>query len=266
MADFNGRGWIDIHAHLEGLSPEALHDAVDEASRSNVLTILSTATNLASARAVIEQCRTFSTLYGALGISPFDTHDLPPDWEATLRNLLHNPRIVAVGEIGIDASNPRYPPIEQQLPLFERQLTLAAELDMPAVLHSRGAEKKAVEICRAIGVRKALFHCFTGNTEALHTILEYGYYISFSGIITFSDAVRELVKEAPLDRIFVETDTPYLAPAPHRGKTNRPAWVGLVGETAARCKDVTPERLQAAIAENFDRLFLAEAGRAAGSQ
>jgi TatD DNase family protein len=255
MAGSNA-GWIDSHAHLDGLSPHELQRAIEDAALANVTTILSTATDLASAATVIEQCRTHHALYGALGISPFDTRTLPPDWEQTLRNLLKYSRCIAVGEIGIDGSNPRYPPIEEQLPFFEKQLTLANELDLPAVIHSRGVEKKAAEICRSLGVRKALFHCFTGSAEALEAVLEAGYYVSFSGIITFSEAVRDLVNNVPLNRLFIETDAPYLAPIPHRGKINCPAWVALVGETAATCKDIAVTNLQEAIAENFERLFL----------
>jgi TatD DNase family protein len=254
-------GWIDIHAHLDALSPHELHQAINDATLANVTTILSTATELSSAGAVLEQCRTFPALYGALGISPFDARALPAGWEGILRNLLTHPRCIAVGEIGIDGSNPRYPPLEEQLPFFEKQLTIAKELDLPAVIHSRGVEKNAAEICRSLGVRKALFHCFTGSVEALEAILEAGYCVSFSGIITFSEAVRNLVNIVPLDRLFVETDTPYLAPTPHRGKTNCPAWVALVGEEAAKCKGVTARELREAIAKNFERLFLEKVER-----
>jgi TatD DNase family protein len=259
MTASDTRGWIDIHAHLDRHSLSEVQAAIDEAALAGVTTILSTATDLTSAKTVVDQCGNFPAIYGAIGISPFDIEGLPPDWEATLRTFFNHPRIVAVGEIGIDDSNPRYPPLDKQLPYFERQLALAAELDLPAVIHSRGAEKKAADICRNIGITKALFHCFTGDTSALTYIIESGYHVSFSGIITFSKQVCALVNETPLDRLFVETDTPYLAPVPHRGTTNRPAWVSLVGETVAKCKGITPEALQGAIRRNFECLFLSRA-------
>ena len=117
------------------------------------------------------------------------------------------------------------------------------------------AEKKVAEICAARGVTKALFHCFTGPVDALRYIIDQGYSISFSGIVTFSAAVRDLVTPVPLDRLFIETDSPYLTPAPHRGKTNRPAWVAITGECVAAVKKITPAALQRVIEENFNNLF-----------
>jgi TatD DNase family protein len=143
------------------------------------------------------------------------------------------------------------------MPVFERQLELAKALRLPVVVHSRGAEKLVAEICRASGVGGVLFHCFTGSREALKFVLDCGYDVSFSGIITFSNAVRALAKEVPFDRLFIETDSPYLAPVPHRGKTNRPAWAALVGEAAAEIRGVPSERLQRETGRNFRRLFLA---------
>ena len=247
--------WIDLHAHLDRLTDPDLVALLDEARRANVTTILSTAIDLASAELVSRQCKTFPALLGAVGISPFDVTGLPDDWEQKLRAFFNHPRIIALGEIGLDDSNPKYPPLTSQLPVFEKQLEIAADLDLPVIVHSRGAEMRVADICHSLGIKKVVFHCFTGDPETLKKILDRGYYISFSGIVTFSKAVGDLVPIVPLDRIFIETDTPYLAPVPHRGKTNCPAWVRLVGEKVAGCKGVTKEVLQEAIAGNFDRIF-----------
>lgn len=247
--------WIDCHAHLDRLSDPVLTGIVQEAEAAGVSRILSTATDIVSARAVVKQCAAFPTIFGAAGISPFDAPAANEDWETALRGILARERIVGIGEIGLDDSNPRYPSLKEQLPVFERQLALAVELDLPVILHSRGAEERIAEICRNRGVRKAMFHCYTGPRDTLRTILDNGYSVSFSGIVTFDGGVRELTTFVPLDRIFVETDCPYLAPVPHRGKPNRPAWVTITGECVAAAKQVSPERLQEAIAENFGRLF-----------
>lgn len=248
--------WIDSHAHLDRLPEKELAVILDEAAEAGVSAIISVATDCASSDTVVRQCRTSSVLYGAAGISPFEVLSLPDDWEEQLRAQFTHERMIAVGEIGLDRSNPKYPDVKYQMPVFERQILIAKERGVPVIVHSRGAEQQVAEICRSLGITKVLFHCFTGSRKALKLILEYGYCVSFSGIITFNDAVKELVHDVPLDRLFVETDAPYLAPVPHRGKTNRPAWVVLVGEAAARCKGLTAGQLQAAISRNFTRLFL----------
>ncbi|MBN2187813.1 MAG: TatD family hydrolase [Chitinispirillaceae bacterium] len=247
--------WIDCHAHLCRLSEEELCVELAEAAAAGVSTIISTATDLASAAAVVLHCKTYSALYGAAGISPFETQDLPADWDIQLRSYCKQERIIAVGEIGLDLSNPEYPDFKYQMPAFERQIELAGELCLPVVVHSRGAERQVADICRASGASRVLFHCFTGSRDALKFVLDCGYDVSFSGIITYNDAVRDLVKEVPCGRIFIETDAPYLAPVPHRGKTNRPAWVSLVGKAAAESMGIPPERLQHEIGRNFKRLF-----------
>lgn len=247
--------WIDSHAHLDRIAEPDLAQLIAEAEAAGVSPILSTATDCGSAEVVARQCRAFPNIFGAAGISPFDSISLPEHWESKLRTILANNKMVGVGEIGLDASNPRYPTLELQMPVFEKQLDIARELDLPVIVHSRGAEKKVAEICAARGVTKALFHCFTGPVDALTYILDRGYSISFSGIVTFSAAVRDLVTHVPPDRLFIETDSPYLAPAPHRGEINRPAWVAITGECVAAVKKITPERLQQVIEENFNNLF-----------
>jgi TatD DNase family protein len=253
--------WIDLHAHLDRLKKEELAAVLERARAAHVSTILSTATDLYSAAIVAQQCGTSPALYGVVGISPFDVSDLPDDWEEKLKMFARLPRVIAIGEIGLDDTNPKYPPPSAQCPVFEKQLAIAAEHDLPAIVHSRGAENRVADRCHSLGINKVIFHCYTGDRKTLKKILDYGYYISFSGIATFSKAVGELVPIVPLERIFIETDTPYLAPVPHRGKTNCPAWVHLVGEKVAECKGVTKEILQVAIRSNFERLFIATANK-----
>ena len=257
-------GWIDTHAHLDRLADEEVKAQLAEATSAGVGAVLAAGTDLVSSEAVVRQCRLASEdrsvagLFGAAGISPFDADAVPCGWEGRLRELLRNERMIAVGEIGLDATNPNYPSFHHQLPVFEAQLSLAKEYGIPAVVHSRGVEKKVAGICRSLGSEKVMFHCFTGDLDALRTILDYGYSISFSGIITFSTPVAALVSQVPSDRLFIETDAPYLAPAPYRGRQNRPAWVSKTGEAAAALRGEAAEEMQEAISRNFRRLFLRE--------
>jgi TatD DNase family protein len=248
--------WIDSHAHLERFPGEALSSIMSEANAAGVSIVLATATDLASTATTARLCTMFPGVYGAGGVSPFDVEGCAEDWEEQLRSQMSHDRMVAMGEIGLDRSNPRYPSIDLQLPVFVRQLAIAREMDVPVVVHSRGAERQVAEICRAQGTKKALFHCFTGAADVLEFIVSCGYHVSFSGIVTFNEAVLNLAATVPLERLFIETDCPYLAPAPHRGKTNCPAWVAITGETIAKSRGLAIETLQAALVENFDRLFL----------
>jgi TatD DNase family protein len=248
--------WIDAHAHLSDLSDRAVSELTAGASAAGISCVINTAVDLETGSRVIAQCRGFPLLRAAVGISPFDVVGLAADWPDRLRLLAASENVVGIGEIGIDASNPRYPPLGLQMPVFERQLTLARDCNLPAIIHSRGIEADAIAACRSAGVQRALFHCFTGDKGALQLLLDAGYFVSFSGIITFGDPrMRELVEYAPVDRSFIETDAPYLAPVPHRGKKNQPAWVALTGQKAAEFKRMDPGDFAAAVRRNFEKLF-----------
>lgn len=248
--------WIDSHAHFYESDKQELTTLLANAALHGVGAIVSTAIDIPSALSVVRQCSEHPALFGAVGISPFDVMELPYDWLAKLQSLLSYPRVIAVGEIGIDSTNPRYPALDMQQPCFEQQLVLAKSNGLPAIIHSRGSEERAVAICKNIGIEKVLFHCFTGNDHALRALLNAGYSLSLSGIVTFKKSnLRELVAAIPLERLFIETDSPYLAPVPHRGKPNQPAWVSFVGAEVARLCAISASELQQILAENFSRFF-----------
>ena len=249
--------WIDIHAHLFDYSDESFVPLLQNAKKNNVGTIITTATDYKTSRLVIDQCARYDQLYGAVGISPFDIEDAGPDWESRLQSCIGAPRIIALGEIGLDNSNPRYPAFEKQISFFEKQLTIARDKDLPAIIHSRGAEKTVLDTCKSLGLTKVLFHCFTGERDIMEHIIDAGYYISLSGIVTFKKAsFRSYVSSIPTSRLFIETDTPYLTPVPYRGKQNQPAYVRYVGEEVARLLEIDPKELQNQIEKNFSALFL----------
>jgi TatD DNase family protein len=248
--------WIDAHAHLYDLDEQELAAIAARAREAGVDHILNTGTSIDTSKKALRQCSEHALLSAVAGISPFDADTLPDDWQTSLESMLSDPAVIAVGETGIDSTNPSYPGITSQIRLFEEQLHIAINHTLPVVIHSRGSETKACEMCRASGVKKAMFHCFTGDVTALGKILDSGYFVSFSGIITFkSSPLVECVRYAPLSRMFIETDSPYLAPVPHRGKTNEPAWVGLVGKKVAEIKKINAVDVAEALRENFIALF-----------
>lgn len=248
--------WIDTHAHLYDLSSDQLNSLISEAAGSSVGLIVSTAINLLSGKKVLDHCSRSSLIYGAIGISPFDIEMQDDEWEVVLKSLLDNKKIIAVGEIGLDSTNPKYPPLEKQIPFFEKQLNIAINSQLPVIIHSRGAEHLTADICKQTGVHGAVFHCFTGDYTAAKKIVDLGYYISFSGIITFKNAdIRTLLPKLPLDRILIETDSPYLAPVPLRGKTNTPLFIRFIGEEIARLVGIKDVDLQILLEKNFNNCF-----------
>lgn len=193
----------------------------------------------------------------AFGISPFDTLDLPENWAAILLNYIQShSNVVAIGEIGLDFTNPRYPDKQIQCPVFERQLSIANKTHRCAIMHSRGAEKEVIEIAQKNHLQKGILHCFTGDRDHVRKALDANLSISISGIITFKNThLRDLLEFIPLDRLFIESDTPYLAPVPFRGKPNQPAFVSTIGKFVADLIKIDPEKLQFQLMQNYDKLF-----------
>ncbi len=248
--------WIDTHAHLFDLTSEQLDNTINEAVQSSIGLIISTAVDIETCKKVLQHCRQFPVLSGAIGISPFDIENLDSNWNIKLRSMLNEPKIIAVGEIGLDSSNPKYPPIEKQLPFFIEQLTIAKEAKVPAIIHSRGAEQFAADICKKEEIDYAVFHCFTGDYSAARKILDLGYYLSFSGIITFKNSdLSSLIPKIPVDRILIETDSPYLAPVPFRGKQNKPSFLPVIGAQLAQILSINVNDLQIILRKNFNTCF-----------
>jgi TatD DNase family protein len=249
--------WIDSHAHLGDLSDLALDGVVAEAEAGGVGRILNSATSLSSSTSVARQCGLHPILSAAVGISPFDIQNLrSEDWQAQLAVLAKRPAVVAIGETGLDSTNPTYPPLALQRDFFEKHLSLAKAVSLPAVVHSRGCEQQVLDICRTAGVSTVVFHCYTGPIDTLKRIIDAGHVVSFSGIITFTNSgLVPLVSYTPLSHLLIETDSPYLAPVPHRGLRNQPAWVAYVGKAVAAIKNLDEEECGRLLEETFSRVF-----------
>jgi TatD DNase family protein len=193
-----------------------------------------------------------------VGTHPHHAQDELDVTAAQLVALTKNEKVAGIGETGLDYYYEHSPPPEQQQ-IFARHIEAALETDLPLIIHTRDADEDTVRIMRDAGQGKArgVMHCFSGGRELAEKSLELGFYISFSGIVTFKKAeeLREVVKHVPLDRILVETDSPYLAPIPHRGKRNEPAFVVHTARQVAELKGISPEELAKRTTENFFRLF-----------
>ena len=198
-------------------------------------------------------------VYSMTAAHPHNADDYTKETEKRIMEFLKNDKVIAVGECGLDFYY-NLSKKEKQVEVFRRQIAIAKENDLFLTIHSREAEEMVLKILEEEKFNlPVVFHCYTGNMENAKEILKRGYSISFSGIVTFkqkkTDYLREIVKIVPLERIFTETDSPYLAPEPHRGKTNLPLYVKNVAEKIADLKNISLETLNKAVRENIERLL-----------
>lgn len=251
-------GWIDSHCHLQSLASGDLERQLDEAREAGVRGFLALATSLADAGAVLEIAHRHADVWCALGVHPHEAASWRTGDERRLAGLLAERRVVAVGECGLDFHYD-HAPRDVQAHVLRAQWRLAIELGLPAVVHNRESDEAMLAVLREeeFARLRADFHSFAGSLEMLSELLGRGFAIGFSGMVTFAkaDNIRALLAAVPDDRVLLETDTPYLAPAPHRGKPNRPAWAAVVGERIARERGWTIEEAKTKTSGNFHRVF-----------
>lgn len=229
-------------------------DAVDEAAAAGVTRIICVGTDAAeSARAIDVAQAHAGRVWATVGVHP---HDAKQGTEEIVE-LLGRPEVVAVGECGLDYHYNYSPPAEQRI-AFAEQVAMANLHDLPLVVHTREAWDETFDILDRVGVPSRLvMHCFTGGPQEARRALDRGAYLSFSGIVTFPKApeVRDAAALTPLDRILVETDSPYLAPVPHRGRPNRPAYIPVIGAFLADVRGLPVETVEMATWTNTEALF-----------
>ena len=243
--------WVDSHCHLEA-GPSGVA-AVAEARAAGVVGLVNVGTDVASSLAAIEVASGERGVWATAGVHP---HDAAGGLEG-LEALLNRPEVVAVGECGLDYHYD-HSPRPAQREVFAAQVALAAARGLPLVVHSREAWDDTLDILGATERPEVIvLHCFTGGPEEARRCLDLGAYLSFSGIVTFPGApeVREAAAQCPADRYLVETDSPYLAPVPHRGQPNRPAWVPCVGAVVAETRGDRLAEVAAHSTANAARAF-----------
>jgi TatD DNase family protein len=246
--------WFDSHCHVhDERIPDGPAGAVEAAHEAGVATMITVGCDRATSLAAIEVAARFDGVHATVGLHPHDASN----GVDTITDLLDTPGIVAVGEAGLDYYYEHSPRDVQKI-AFAAQIQLAHERSLPLVIHTRDAWDDTFDILRAEGTPAGtIFHCFTGGPAEAHACLDLGAMLSFSGIVTFKGApeVQAAALLCPLERMLIETDSPYLAPLPHRGKPNRPAWVAHVGQFIADLRDVSASRIADATTANARGLF-----------
>jgi TatD DNase family protein len=258
--------FIDSHAHIDGPEFDADREEVIERARgAGVSLILNVGTGDPHSGALeraVELGKKNQSIYTAIGTHPHDARLYDDEAEARIKGLLDNDHVIGWGEIGLDFHYDNSPR-DVQVAVFRRQLRAARESNLPVVIHTREAESETIEALQSEytgAERRGAFHCFSGSIDLARRAIELGFMVSFSGIVTFKKAneLREVAKEVPLDHLLIETDCPYLAPTPFRGKRNEPAYVVEVARCLAGIHGLAIEEIARITSENFRRLFMVD--------
>lgn len=249
--------WIDVHTHINMLemTPE---EALQKASENGVEKMITIGTCPDDLPLVLSLAQKYGPRVSCtLGIHPHEAELFTPEVEKYIRENAVKPEVVAIGETGLDYYY-EHAPREPQLHAFRAQMQLAQDLGLPVEIHTRDAEPDTKMVLNEFkGKVHGLLHCFTGTWDMAKHALDQDFYISISGVATFKNAgdLRDVIRQVPLDRLHVETDAPFLAPIPHRGRKNQPAWVVHTAELVAGLKGVSLEALSAQLAINARTLF-----------
>jgi TatD DNase family protein len=254
--------WVDSHCHLQleigeaRFSPDDADAQVTRAREAGVEWMVCVGTGLETSAQAVDLAAKYDDVYATVGLHPHDAKDIEAEWSG-LEALASAERCVAVGEAGFDLHY-EHSPHEWQEDAFRRQIQLAKAVDRPLMIHSRNAWDDTFRVLDSEGVpERTIFHCFTGGPDEARAALDRDCYLSFSGIVSFKSAadVRAAAAIARADRVLVETDSPYLAPVPHRGKPNEPAFVALVGAALAAARGVEVRDIADLTRANAARVF-----------
>lgn len=251
----------DTHAHLTHPDYRADDALAERAAARGVRRIITVGFDLATSEAGAALAAADARVWHAPGVHPHDAAAVGPDVMAQLRRLATLPRVAAIGETGLDFYRDRSPR-DAQAAAFRTHLQLAVELGLPVIVHSRDAHEEVLAIWAESGWGHGVMHCFSGDADIARRAIELGLYIGVAGPVTFGNAerVRAIVRDLPRERVLLETDCPYLAPDPYRGKPNEPAYLPLIAEAVARCWGATPAEVASITTANAIACFPALAG------
>ena len=250
---------IDTHAHIDmGVNEEtSLSDIISEMNEFGVKKAIIPAVEVSTQDKVVEIANSEENIFGMVGLFPSEAKTFTVEFEEKMEEIArNNSKIVAVGEIGLDYYWDKSF-VDLQKEVFVKQIKMAQRLNLPIVVHDREAHKDCFDILKENKAENVLFHCFSGSVEFMKECVREGWYIALGGVVTFKNAVKmkDVAREVPLDRLVLETDSPYLTPVPYRGKPNKPAYVRYVAEEIAKIREMPSEELIDVTTTNAERFF-----------
>lgn len=250
---------FDSHAHLDFADYDDDRDEMIKRARAaGLVNIINVGFDLESSRKALRLAEKYDLIYAAVGVHPHVAGEVPPDYLRQLEQLAAHPKVVALGEMGLDYFRNRSPRPEQHK-VFREQLALARKLNLPVIIHDREAHGDMMDILHQDGPFSAggVIHCYSGSWEMAKECMSLGFYISIAGPVTFnnSNRLKDVAGRMPLNRLLIETDAPFLTPVPHRGKRNEPAFVQFTAAEVAAVKKLDSEELAKICTENGKALF-----------
>lgn len=254
----SGNYLIDTHTHINMIENISIDEILENAGKNNVKKIIVPASNAADIDEVFELSQKYDNVYCYLGIHPSEAKDWNDTIEEKIRTLAKSPKVVGIGEIGLDYYWDKSF-VELQKEIFIKQIKLANELNLPVNVHDREAHKDTFDILKEHNKNSTvIMHCFSGSPEFAAECIKEGWYIAIGGVVTFKNAkkMKEVAGTTPLDRLLLETDSPYLTPVPYRGDENQPAYVKFVAEEIAKIKEISYNEVVSATTQNAERIFV----------
>ena len=249
---------FDTHAHYDSGAFNADRlEVLASMPEKGVEKILNPGCEMESSRTAVSLAEKFPFVYAAVGVHPSDCGPWEDGWLEELRTLAAHPKVKAIGEIGLDYYWKDNPPREFQQKVFHAQLELAEQLGLPVIVHDREAHQNCLEVVRAHPNVTGVYHCYSGSLEDAKILVKMGWMLSFTGVVTYKNARKslEVIRWLPMDRLMIETDSPYLTPEPFRGQRNDSSKVYRVAETVAQVKELDPDEVAEITMENGMRFF-----------
>ena len=249
---------FDTHAHYDSDSfDEDRENVIKELKENGVIGVLNCGSDLYGLRKSVELAREFDMFYAAVGIHPENADEFNEDVVKEIKEFVKNEKVKAIGEIGLDYYWEENPPREVQKEVFRAQMKLADELNLPVVIHDRDAHKDTLEIMKEFPNVIGVVHCFSGSVEFAKECIKLGYYIGFTGVLTFKNAKKlvDVCREIPAERMLVETDCPFMAPVPFRGKRNKSDYIEYIIDKMSEIRGISGEEMNEILLNNKKRLF-----------
>ncbi|WP_415313483.1 TatD family hydrolase [Clostridium perfringens] len=249
---------FDTHAHYDSDSfDEDRENVIKELKENGVIGVLNCGSDLYGLRKSVELTKEFDMFYAAVGIHPENADEFNEDVVKEIKEFVKNEKVKAIGEIGLDYYWEENPPREVQKEVFRAQMKLADELNLPVVIHDRDAHKDTLEIMKEFPHVIGVVHCFSGSVEFAKECIKLGYYIGFTGVLTFKNAKKlvDVCREIPAERMLVETDCPFMAPVPFRGKRNKSDYIEYIIDKMSEIRGISGEEMNEILLNNKKRLF-----------